>query len=376
MKKVAVLTFHRANNYGASLQAHALPYVINKLGAKAELLDYRPAGMEKLYHSKVPSYKGLKRFLALLHHRYLRDRATYRAFDSFRRHTMRISGQIYGSPSELKAADSLYDLFIVGSDQVWNPDITILSGKKADFSYFLDFVKDGCKKKSYAASLGVSELSEDDCRVYRDNLSSFSEISVREHKAAELLEHLLKRSVNIACDPVLLLSADEWMKFERPYPLPAQDYVLAYSVGGKKELMTYARQVAKEKQCAVYAIQPPIVGTVCSDSGQMLTGVGPAEFVWLIRHAKAVVTTSFHGSAFSLLYQKELHIVQKQEPSKRSRNSRFDSLFKYFGIDEKQISAMPNLADPTIRVCTTEKNCAAIEQNRLASTEKLRSLIS
>lgn len=332
MKKVAVLTFHRANNYGAVLQAHALTNVINKLGAEAEILDYRPAKAERFYHSLIPRAKKLKLFCALLHHRYLRDGRTYRAFAAFRRNVMKISSQVYTSPAELRRSNELYDLFIAGSDQIWNPDIVGVGGKSGDCSYLLDFVESSSKKNSYAASIGVSVLREDVCRVYREKLSDFATITVREHRAAEVLESLLNRPVGVVCDPVLLLSDEEWKSFERPYPLRSADYILVYSVGGKMDLLPYARDLAKSEGCAVYTIQPPIVGTVSDDSSQALSGVGPAEFVWLIRHARAVVTTSFHGSAFSLLFRKTLHVLQENKRKASHRNSRFDSLFRYFGI--------------------------------------------
>lgn len=337
MKKVAVLTFHRANNYGAVLQAHALTSVINKLGAEAEILDYRPAKAERLYHSFIPRAKDLKGFCALMHHRYLRDGRTYRAFATFRRNVMKISSQVYTSPSELRSSNELYDLFIAGSDQIWNPDIVAVEGESGDCSYLLDFVEPSSKKNSYAASIGVSVLKDDVSRIYREKLSDFANITVREHIAAEVLGTLLNRTVGVVCDPVLLLSDEEWKGFERPYPLPSNDYILVYNVGGKKALMPYARDLAKAEGCAVYAIQPPIVGTVSDERSQSLLGVGPAEFVWLIRHARAVVTTSFHGSAFSLLFRKPLHVLQESMQKASHRNSRFDSLFQYFGIENQQV---------------------------------------
>lgn len=337
MKKVAVLTFHRANNYGAVLQAHALTNVINKLGAEAEILDYRPAKAERFYHSYIPRAKGLKVFCALLLHRYLRDGKTYRAFAAFRRDVMKISSQVYASPAELRRSNESYDLFIAGSDQVWNPDIVAVEGESADCSYLLDFVEPASKKNSYAASIGVSVLSDEVSRIYREKLSDFATITVREHIAAEVLEALLNRPVGVVCDPVLLLSDEEWKSFERPYPLRSADYILVYSVGGKMELMPYARDLAKAEGCAVYTIQPPIVGKVSNDSSETLLGVGPAEFVWLIRHARAVVTTSFHGSAFSLLFRKTLHVLQENKRKASHRNSRFDSLFRYFGVEAQQV---------------------------------------
>lgn len=339
MKKVAILTFHRANNYGAVLQALALSHVINKLGANCEVLDYRPCKMESFYHSFIPKVKGVKAFILLLLYFIFRDAKTRRRFAEFRRDTMRVSAQVYRSFSELRNANEFYDVFVVGSDQVWNPEIVKVCGPDSEFAYLLDFVKDSGKKKSYAASIAVSALDDEISVLYREKLSDFSALSVREHNAAELLSSLLNRHVSAVCDPVLLMSAKKWMEYERPYKkLLNTDYILVYSVGGGRDLLPYACQLAAQKRCVVYTIQPPIVGTSSYCRKQLLTGVGPAEFIWLIRNARAVVTSSFHGSAFALLFRKELHVKQQSEIKANHRNSRFDSLFKYFGIQEDYIA--------------------------------------
>lgn len=375
MKRVAVLTFHRANNYGALLQAHALSHVINRLGANGEVLDYRPCAMETFYHSFIPRVKRVKSFLLLLLYRIFRDAKTRRRFAEFRRDMMRVSAQVYRSLSELKMANELYDVFIVGSDQVWNPEIAKKCGEDSDLAYLLDFVQDAGKKKSYAASIGVSVLNDQTGALYRDKLSDFSTISVREHNAAELLAPLLNRQVRTVCDPVLLMSAEEWAEFERPYKLPNNDYILVYSVGGGRELLPYAGQLAAQERCAVYSIQPPIVGTASYCQKQRLTGVGPAEFIWLIHHARAVVTSSFHGSAFSLLFQKELHVRQESRLKQNHRNSRFDSLFKYFCVTDVHCGAKEGIGDDFIVILPEGQKRSVFECNRSAALDFLRFMI-
>lgn len=374
MKKLAILTFHRANNYGAVLQAHALSCMIRKLGFDVQLLDYRPAAMESFYHSPIPRVRNFKTFIILLLHRYLRDVTTYRRFAVFRRENMHISPETYRTPQDLAAANDIYDAFIAGSDQIWNPDIVKVKGEGYDYSYFLDFVKEASKKRSYAASLGVSALSDEIRALYRDKLHSFSTITVREHKAAELLGMLLGRDIKTVCDPVLLMTEEEWEQYELPYKLPCKDYVLVYAVGGGRNLLPYAAKLAAEKNCTVYAIQPPIVGTVSRDPKQRLTGVGPSEFVWLIRHAQAVVTTSFHGSAFSMLFRKELHVMQEDKSKENHRNSRFDSLFQYFGMrNESMIEREFN--DIRVQIASPYAgNKAIFETNQKIAREILRSL--
>lgn len=376
MKKVAIVTFHRANNYGAVLQAHALSHAINKLGAESEILDYRPRKMERFYHSFIPNTKNIKAFFVLLLYRIFRDVKTRRRFDEFRRNVMHISSLIYSSRSELKRSNNLYDIFIAGSDQIWNPDILNLNPKDDDLSYFLDFVESGSKKNSYAASIGISVLSDEIRRLYSEKLRDFSNISVREHEAAKLLSGMLKRSVSAVCDPVLLLSAEEWGQYEIAYSLPQQNYILVYTVGGGRALLSYADKLAEQLDCVVYTIQPPIVSTTSYSKDYRLTGVGPAEFLWLMRHARAIVTTSFHGSAFGLLFRKELHIMLGDSLKSNHRNSRFDSLFRYFGLQVEQIEEIKASHGRFKVLQSGTSNLDVFEANRVIAQKFLQGLLT
>ncbi len=376
-RKTGILTTHRANNYGAMLQSYALAHVINnRLGHKAEIVDYRSRSLEKLYHWPVRWGKNLKTFLALLHHRFLRDRSTYKAFARFRQQMLPISQETYYTTRELQKANSRYSAFIAGSDQIWNPRIT--TGKVATFdqSFLLDFVEKGKRKCSYASSIGILEICDELAAIYKKRLSDFTILSLREHEGARYLSSLLSKEAHAVCDPVLLMTADDWKEVENPVPLPQKDYVLVYSVGGGKELMNYAKDLARSKNCALYTIQPPVVGKVCSEKGLALRGVGPAEFVWLIRNAKALVTTSFHGSAFGLNFQKESHILLADAKQATQANSRLDSLFTYFGVTPHR-KPFPDC--PSRELCIVQpssSNMQQMDEVRAHSMEILKQIVS
>lgn len=378
--KIAVLTTHRANNYGAVLQSYALTFKVNQLGQDCELLDYRCPFFELLYYSCRPVYWGRNplirmrnRVLRILR-RYFRDRRTVKSFEQFRRKHLRISNATYETPLQLAASESVYDVFIAGSDQIWNPANT--TGKIEDFdrTYFLDFVKNGRKKHSYAASIGVSVVSEELADIYRHYLQDFETLSMRELKGADIIQSILQKEVFAVCDPVLLLEPNEWQQIENSVNLPTKKYILVYCVGGGDKLERYASELGAEMGCVVYFIQPPIVGNVASKKQNVLTGVGPSEFVWLIRNAQAVVTTSFHASAFSLLFGVPLHCHMDNPDSLIQRNSRLESLFSFFGVDERQIKR-GGVGDAPVAIITPiDENRRVLNETRAFSLKVLQGI--
>ncbi|MBR4108642.1 MAG: polysaccharide pyruvyl transferase family protein [Akkermansia sp.] len=378
MKKVAVLTTHRADNYGAALQSYALTHVARRLGADCEILDYRTPSFEATYHKAIPWGKRWRVWPALLHHRYIRDARTIKAFSDFRNQRMIISAESYTCSQQLEEIQDCYDLFLAGSDQIWNPAITGKDLATFDRTYLLDFVKSGEKKASYAASIGISNVDDALADVYRQYLSDYSTLTVREHRAAEILREILGRDVTPVCDPVLLMTGSEWQEVERPVALENDDYILVYNVCDTRSGMNmeqYAMQLAQERGCAVYFIQPPIAANVSTHKDLLLTGVGPAEFVWLIRNARELVTTSFHGTAFALTYGKRIHLKMEASALKTQRNSRILSLIRYFGLDEEQVQHGANPDYPTAVLSPEPKNQACIEAVRQFSTELLLKMI-
>lgn len=362
-RKIAVLTTHRANNYGACLQSYALAATLREAGADAELLDYRFPLMETLYYSILHINK--KRYLSPFgylsmmrkwYYLHIRDRRTQKAFDDFRRGWMSVSAEKYSSYRSLSAAVPKYDLFVAGSDQVWNPDIT---GNRESFqhAYMLSFVKEREQKASYAASLGVSQADKALRDIWKRYLADFSLLSVREHEGAELLADVLQRQdVAAHCDPVLLRTPEQWAATENPVPgVTPGRYVLAYTVSGGTELEAYARRLGEAHGLEVVCVQPPIVKGVASAARNVkrLSGVGPREFVWLIHHAAELVTTSFHGSAFALLFGVPLHTRMQSTAKGPTLNSRLFSLFRYFGVDLGRGDGVDAALSPDGMLCIT-----------------------
>ncbi len=374
MKKIAVLTTHRANNYGAMLQSYALTHKINQLGGDCEILDYRCECFEKLYHQLIAPPIGrtcVARFLR----RCFRDWKTYQAFADFRKNNLTVSTEVYTDKAKLAVSESLYDIFIAGSDQIWNPANTTGSVQTFEKPYLLDFVKDSSKKYSYAASIGLSVVSDDLANVYKELLSDFQCLTLREHKGAELLRELLNKETKAVCDPVLLLTPEEWRNVEKPIPLKNKDYILVYNVSGGKFFEDYALALAEQRGCDVYFIQAPVVKCVSKNRKKVLTGVGPAEFIYLIRNARELVTNSFHGSAFGLMFGKRLHLKLDALNNPNQRNSRLESLFKFFDVRDEQI-VISNAGDFQLSCITpNQENHEAVENSRRYSLNILTNMV-
>lgn len=300
-----ILTFHWADDFGAMLQAYALKEKLRLMGEPAELLPYAPRHFTGRYRwlpvvgelreGRVHCRRCYGRWLQNLRQGgdFLQKR---RAMAGFRRRYL-TDRRAVSRPEELSLAP--YRCLIVGSDQVWNPDITVA----LDDAYLGRLPgREGCRIISYAASLGGSDLPEPFRRdLARALCQNFAAVSVRERSAVPFLESLLRRPVASVLDPTLLLERPRWEQAARP-PLE-KGYLLVYAVEQNEAMARAVRACARE--LALPAVQ--IAGTPWWSAGagtRPLPGMGPAEFLGCFQNAGWVITNSFHGTAFSLLYEK------------------------------------------------------------------------
>jgi hypothetical protein len=323
--RVAILTFHRALNYGAVLQAYALQRTIQGIGLDAEILDYRCPALERTYRPLYLHERSLKGVLATA--AYLPVRLGRRAkFASFRRRNLPVSVALY-SPRTVGEAAGRYDRYVVGSDQVWNPDLT-----EADATYFLDFVGDPCQKVSYAASLGKSGVLERHADTYLEALASFGAISVREQDGQEYLQALLSRDVAWVLDPVLLTEPDS---FEAIAVSPGRSapYIFAYCLH-ETDMYRYVEHLHRLTGLPVVYVPESLRTRV---AGTRVLSLSPEEFLGWIRDADYVVTDSFHVVAFSIVFRKVFKAQLKS--AFPELNSRITSLLGRVRLEGQIISA-------------------------------------
>lgn len=294
--KVGIITMHKVQNYGSALQAFALQYSIRKLGVDSEIIDY--------IYPKDPNYSlciKLKFWLIDFLKGFPRKKKA-RKFLSFYSNHFILTKDKYLTPESLFLADLKYDKYLTGSDQVWNP-IHI----KNDFSYFFPFITD-TPKYSYASSISSGILEEEFIKNISPFLRSYDIISVREASSQHIIEEILGFRPKLVCDPTLLLSRNEWLKLagKSKYNLPPK-YILVY-------ILTYAYNPYPNILNLLVEIQGRLnLPIIVLDSKKriyknidvtIVNNAGPCDFINFIANASFIVTTSFHGTAFSLKFNK------------------------------------------------------------------------
>ena len=285
-KNVGILTFHDADNLGAVLQAFALQTTLDKkCGVAAEVIDYK---CDKILSTKrVKKPKSVKDFIKypLMSVYYWIKR---RGFSRFRKEYLKSSPQSYDL-NNIKNCELPYDMIISGSDQVFN---TECSGD--DYTYFLDFAK--AKKISYAASIGKHKFNDAECEKIVPIIKDFKAVSVREESAKAELERIGITDVQVHPDPVVLLKNEEWQKYKTKRLLK-KPYVLVYLVLPDDNVLNCAKQYAKKHGLKV----------ICNKkSAKFIFHNSPREFLSWVYNAECVFTNSFHGTAFSLIFNKPL----------------------------------------------------------------------
>ena len=274
-KKVGIITFQGSVNFGAQLQAYALQKTITSFNYDCEVLSF-----------------------------------------SFN--------------SNIKESNDNYDMFVTGSDQVWNPDRT-----KKTTAYLLGFTNK--KKISYAASFGVGEIKEELYPVYKENLLKFNYVSVRENTGANLYKRITGKTAQVVLDPTLLLNKEQWSQYLN-ISNKKDDYVLIYMLEYSKELVETAKKFAKEHKLN-YKI---ISGTprIFYYKG-VQWNMSPIKFIELFYNAKYVFTNSFHGTVFAINFEKQLFVKLLEKNTKV--NNRITDILKMLNLDGRIINKEKNI---------------------------------
>ena len=367
-KRVAILSTHRANNFGAMLQAYSLVEMCKELGADAELLDWRCPHYERMYH--LNRIRGLSlRALWYNWWKLLIERKSRKMFEAFRRR-LKMSAPIY-LRSELENAENAYDVFITGSDQVWNPINSAPRDNPEAFdrAYLLDFVRQK-SKNSYAASIGVPEIKPDSLKPeFVEAWRTFDVISTREHAGAELVARMSGHPAITVLDPVLLHDAKWWtQRCVGSIHLPKR-YVFEYNVSQIEELDKAAISVSRS--CGCKLVKPIIPGQARYNN---IFGwdMGPEDFVNSVCRADCVLTSSFHCAAFALIFRKKLYLATRNDNNRP--NSRFDSLFRFANLEPKIVRQNHGEIISTLDFARLDET--QMRKIKLSSIELLKGIVS
>lgn len=304
MKKIGILSRHAVSNYGSILQAIALEKKLESLGCKAEYIDYRLKRDLPLYEAYrevgfAAPFKALPKWIGM--HKFERMRGKYLS-----------QGDRVWDDSGVRDLCGKYDGVCVGSDQVWN----ILSDGLIDSTYLLTQICDDKYKFSYASSFGKEGVAESEVDKVITSLKQFNRISVREESGKRFLE-TFGVSAEVCVDPVHLLTANEWVEIVNPRQPDAVggNFVLVYNLHPSTRFDAYALQVIQNVGCQVLSIRP----TLRRACGRNLFFPSLEEFLWLFRNADCVLTDSFHGTAFSILFNTPFVEILPEKYSERNQ---------------------------------------------------------
>lgn len=317
MEKVGIITVHRLPNWGSAMQGYALQRVVMELGYDCECIDYiYPNEWHIKRGSWIPSKDGLKnkilRFLGL------RPPRLDSLIDDFIKKELKTS-QRYSTYEELHTNPPIYDIYISGSDQIWNWKTMC-----ADPSYMLDFAPSNKKLIAYSTSFSVDSIPKEYENLYRKNLSRYAAISVREKNGSSLIKQLLGKDVPVVLDPTLLLDKTAWSKLTNKAnwkkTLPSKFilcYLLDYTYNPRPAMASLLTNLQKEHNYPVVILGRDLnefTGNVWNMKRSQ--GIGVYEFLWLIKNATIVITSSFHGTAFSVnMGTPFISMVEKREQS-------------------------------------------------------------
>lgn len=339
--KIGILThYYNNNNYGGCLQAYALQNAIAKLGYKVELISYdfrnniikeKVSILSKIKRSPSTVVSILKKLLyRILYKNFIKSikeglnirNNTFQQFRNRILHSDKIS-----THKELSTLQQNYDIFITGSDQVWNLQWYVSA-------FFLDFVPNGKKKISYAASISMSSLTEKQKDIFRNSLKDFNAVSVRESSDVELIKGLSPVPVVCTLDPTLLLNQTDWDEV-CDVRIIQEKYVFCYFLGDNVKERQLAVKWAKAKKLKIVTI--PMISNykvINNNFGNyQLYDVTPEKFLSLIKYAECVFTDSFHAVVFSHIYQKEFFVFNRNKKAKMS--TRIYNITRIFEVKER-----------------------------------------
>lgn len=331
MKKVKTITatYHRSNNYGASLQAYALQQTLESLDIENEIIDFSDAFIEKEKFFKGNIRRDIAYFaikLVSLKHKKETNRL-HRNFEQFTETYLHLTRR-YESFEAVHREPPVADYYITGSDQVF----TFRNSDSLVALRMLQFGSEEVRRISYAASLADYDLSEKEKKKFAEILNQFDHVSVREKSSVPYLASFLDREYCVNIDPVFLLSRQKWHDFATK-PRIEGPYILYFQVNGNSIANDVIGMLHKKYALPVICLQTNPLVRVKND--YLILDASPQEFVGLFENASIVVTTSFHGTVFSLLFEKEFYVLTKPT----SNPIRIRDLLDMFGNQDRMIDS-------------------------------------
>lgn len=326
-KKIGIVTwYHKGYNFGSTLQAYATQTVLEKRGYETELINYSQ-GQNKTRNRLRENLKNIviritkpKVYIAWI------------KIDKWIKRKLKIS-KPYTSWNSLKSDSVRYDAVICGSDQIWrNPKDGIIEP-----FYFLQFVNKS-KRIAYAPSIARDYIDERIINEFRTYVQDINYLSVREKQGADLIKEITGKDAKIVLDPTLLLKKDEWEEQLKTQNDFERDYIFCYLLTKNEHYWYEVVKVSKKYNLEI--VTPAIFSNYHNNSRPL----DPFEFLNLIRFATYVVTDSFHGVAFSIIFQKQFAVYKRfPDTHKRNQNSRIYNILTTLDLNQRLIGSDTDL---------------------------------
>lgn len=364
--RIGLVTFHFANNFGAALQTYALSRTIEEqTGNEVIIIDYRNwfirfTDTVRLFPISIKIAEIISGCRTFRGRRCRLDK-----FRRFHQTNYNMSSR-YETYSQLKKNPPSCEAFVCGSDQIWNPIVTL----GVNDAYFLNFARKGHKKISYAASLGTTHIKEKHREQMVRHLETFDAVSVRESEGIKILKKNNRLEIEHLIDPVFLLGEEEWNNLAGE-PIVKGKYILVYVMQDNDAVYEYACKAKELLHIPIVVISR--YGYKAPGVDKVLVDVGPQDFLSLFKYATYICTNSFHGFAFSVVFGKNFFII----PSNRF-SSRMNNLLKVLqikmvsDIDENAVNALFYDKDK-VQECIVrerEKACSYLKKQLSCNTAK------
>ncbi len=325
--RVGTITFHTALNFGAVLQTYALYRIIKEKGNDVRVIDYKSEFNEKRFAPKSFKYFCNPRTIYNILFRngyeiYYKD-----GFVDFLHNHLQLTSTLH--KEDLPKLNGEFDIFITGSDQIWN-----LACTEGDDTYYLPFVLDSKKKNSYAASIGYNKIPESSKDRYRSLMKDFNHISVREESGVEIVKELTGINAELVLDPTMLLNKEQWESIADYSKVPAiNKYLLLYVMAEDKVLIKEALKFAKEHGMKVVYISQRFFKLANAIN---IRNISPEQWLGLFLKAEAIATNSFHGLVFSINFN--CQFITRYIP-RSIANSRMETILNLLDLHSRRIDS-------------------------------------
>ena len=300
--RVGILTFTDSTSFGAVLQMHALYKAVESCGSRPEIIHYQNRYMRTLQHTSSAYGSPVRSVIRRLA-RYVIHRKSVRGFRRFEMRLEHYPHFAFRRKERLLSLAGRYAAVICGSDQVWNPEIT-----GCDLSFFLDFCGSGTARVSYAPSFGSTDLPEDFVKAAAKELGRFKALSVREAKGREKVAAMTGCCPANVLDPVFLMPRSYWSSLGKPSGTEGP-YILYYAVRQSEEMRAFCERLAERKRLPVLVVGGNLFsGRRAGGRVRFCPDLDPVRWLYLVEHAEYIVTNSFHGLAFSIIFRRNFFL--------------------------------------------------------------------